>query len=83
MNENILIVDTLSLIKQIDRENGVNSTVSYKLGDIYRRYVGRKLFDAHLAEADCLALLRIVIAIKYQFVFSADEIAQPFNKHIN
>lgn len=83
LNDNILTADSLSLIEQIDRENGVNDSVSYKLGDIYGRYFDEDLFDAHLAEANCLALLRIVVAIKYKFVSRADETARPFNEQIN
>jgi len=38
-----------------------SSTVrlSYTLGDIYQRVVGEPMKDAHSAEADCLALVRI------------------------
>ena len=32
---------------------------SYKLGDIYERVVGQRMREAHRAEDDCLALLRI------------------------
>lgn len=83
LNDNIFMLDSLPLLKEIDRVNGVKNKQSYKLSDIYERLIGKKADNAHSAESDCLTLLKIAITVNYQFVTTADILAKSFNQNIN
>lgn len=80
MEDSILSLDTFLAIKQIDRENRINILMqSYSLGSLYVRFTGQQLVIAHTAEADCLALLKIAIALNHQFINEADRTAKSIN----
>lgn len=79
LDNTILMVDTLVLIRQIDQRNGEQKQ-SYTLGNIYKHFFGKEPDNSHFAEGDCMALLKIAIAIKnHQFVLYADRAAQWVN----
>lgn len=82
MEDSILSLDTFLAIKKIDRENGININMqSYSLGSLYKRFIGEELVNAHTAEGDCLALLKIAIALNHQFMNEADRTAQSINDY--
>lgn len=80
MNGQILCVDSLQMLKLIDKgSSSING--SYKLIDVYRRLFKRDpVDDAHSAEGDAMILLKCVVATKSAFVSMAELKAVNFNK---
>ncbi|XP_038046422.1 three prime repair exonuclease 2-like [Patiria miniata] len=57
MGEDVLCADSLKAYAETDDDRAV----SYALGEIYRRAFGGNIPDAHYAEADVKALIRIML----------------------
>ncbi|XP_022101032.1 uncharacterized protein LOC110984809 [Acanthaster planci] len=81
LGEDILCADSLKAYAESDERTQEDRTVtvSYAMEEIYSRTFGRSVPDAHNAESDAMALIRIMVARADIMCKWMDENAIPFN----